>query len=267
MPKKISFFMVAVLLCVSLTGCTKMISLTDDEAEEIAIYTSSLIAKYNKKQTNGLTYISEIKREEIEAEAASSYQTEEAEPEDTVDEEVVESEITDDTEATEDEEVVEGTASEIGGTDGTTHATATTEELSGETIGLTDLVDTSGISVSYQGATAANNYGSDGVFDISPTRGYQYLVMTFQLKNTSSSAVSVDMERLGLVFRATVNGVTARADQTILLEDFQTFSGKLDAGASQNVVLLFQYPADGLSDLSNLSLRVVRDGTTYTVVL
>jgi hypothetical protein len=35
-----------------------MISLTDEEEEEIAIYTSSLISKYNRNQTNGLTYIS-----------------------------------------------------------------------------------------------------------------------------------------------------------------------------------------------------------------
>ena len=71
MPKKISILMAAILLCVSLTGCTSMISLTDEEEEEIAIYTSSLISKYNRNQTNGLTYISEQRRLEIEELEAS----------------------------------------------------------------------------------------------------------------------------------------------------------------------------------------------------
>ena len=265
MPKKIMILM-AVLLCFSLTGCTTMIPLTEDEEEEIAIYTSSLISKYNRNQTNGITYISEQRQLEI-AETEASYHPALDEE---VDEEPEDTDVIPEDDAMIDEtnldlDDLEGTAGVEAGTGKTAHTT-TGDEVAGESISLTDLVGTSGISVSYQGATTAKNYGSD-VFDISPTRGYQYLVMTFQLKNTSSQAVSVNMEDLGLVFRATVGGVTAKADQTILIEDFKTYTGTIGAGESQNVVLLFQYPSSGLSDLSNLSLKVDRGGKTYAVVL
>lgn len=260
MPKKISILMAAILLCVSLTGCTSMIDLTDEEKEEIAIYTSSLISKYNRNQTNGITYISEQTRQEIAEQEAFYHPEEITEPE--------AEDVSDSGESSEPSEGdVDVTADGNVSTGATATATQTAEAVTGETITLTELVGKSGLSVSYQGATAATNYGSDGVFDLSPTRGYQYLVMTFQLKNTSSSAMSVDLDDLDLVFRATVGGVTARADQTILLEDFQTYAGSIAAGGTQNVVLLFQYPSDGLSDLSNLSLRVDRGGATYTVVL
>ncbi|MCR5641221.1 MAG: DUF4352 domain-containing protein [Lachnospiraceae bacterium] len=260
MPKKmISILMAALLLCVSLTGCTKMVSLTDEEEEEIAIYTSSLISKYNRTQTNGLTYISEQRRLEIE-EAEASYHPTETDTEEQVPEDGSVDASTDPT----------VTGIPDGSTGSLTGATGPTESMGGEDatgITLTDLVGIDGLSVSYQGATAAANYGADGVFDISPTKGYQYLVMNFQLKNTSSSPVGVDFESSDFVFRATVDGVTARADQTILLEDFQTFTGTIGAGETQKVVLLFQYPKDGLTDLSNLSLRVEQGGNTYTVVL
>lgn len=263
MPKKISILMAAILLCVSLTGCTSMIPLTDEEEEEIAIYTSSLISKYNRNQTNGLTYISDQRRSEIEELEAIYHPDEEEaiEPDDSFTETdalTEESEGTEEVDATTDDELR---------TDGSVNPTNTVEEVTGETITLTDLVGKSGISVSYQGAAAATHYGSDGVFDLSPTKGYQFLVMNFQLKNTSSSAVSVDLSGLGFVFRATVDGVTARADQTILLDDLQTFEGSIPAGGTEKLVLLFQYPSSGLNDLSNLSLGVDKGGNTYTVVL
>ena len=265
MPKKISILMAAILLCVSLTGCTSMISLTDEEEEEIAIYTSSLISKYNRNQTNGLTYISEQRRLEIEELEASYHPEEGIEEEDLTEDENLENSL-DNPEDSLDENV-DATVDDELRTDGSVNPTNTVEEVTGETITLTELVGKTGISVSYQGAAAATHYGSDGLSDWTPKKGYQLLVMNFQLKNTSSSAVSVDLSGLGFVFRATVDGVTARADQTILLDDFQAFEGSIPAGGTQNLVLVFQYPNSGLSDLSNLSLRVDQGGNTYTVVL
>ena len=263
--KKISILMAAILLCVSLTGCTSMISLTEDEEEEIAIYTSTLISKYNRNQTNGITYISEQKQIEIE-ETEASYHPEDSE-EPTEEPEVESGDTAVDEDLNLDLDALDATVSDDADAGSTTQKTNTEDEVSGESITLAELVNKSGLSVSYQGATAATHYTYSEVLDISPTKGYQFLVMTFQLKNTTSSAVSLNMGDMNLKFRATVGGVTAKADQTFLPDEFATFEGSIPAGGSQNVVLLFQYPSNGLSDLSNLSLRVVQGGNTYTVVL
>ena len=73
--------------------------------------------------------------------------------------------------------------------------------------------------------------------------------------------------KLGLAFKATVDGVTAKSDQTILINDLKSFVGTVPAGESVDLVLLFQYPTGRITDLSDLDLTAEYGGNTYQVSL
>ena len=107
----------------------------------------------------------------------------------------------------------------------------------------------------------------DEYFDLSPTRGYEFLVLKFSVVNTTSSDMTVDLDSLGLTYKATVDGVTARSDKTILINDLQTYVGTLSGKEEKNLVLLFQYPKGRLSDTAGLSLSTEYGGNQYRIIL
>ena len=131
---------------------------------------------------------------------------------------------------------------------------------------ISDIVSVEGGSLSYDGAKVTNHYGTD-YYDLSPTRGYEFLELSFTLKNTTDSELSVDTGKLGLVFRATVDGVTAKSDQTILINDLKSYVGEIPAGESVDLVLLFQYPSGRIESLDDLSVEAEYGGNTYQVIL
>lgn len=59
-------------------------------------------------------------------------------------------------------------------------------------------------------------------------------------------------------FRVTLNdSVEAVAQVTILLNDFGTYQGTIEAGSGTDTVLLFEMPESTPEDLSKISLEVV----------
>ena len=286
--RKLAIIAVCALIITSFCGCTEMIALTDGEEEEIAIYISSLIGKYNRNQQKGLSYVSKQRQQElldeqlIEAgimEEPTAEETSAEEVSEAIDPEtgfIIEPDTgflidpatfakydPDTKEPLLDEngeqvyaEMPEQTESEDGGV----------SSAGGGETNMGEIIPIDGASFSYNGAKMTTHYGTE-YYDLSPTRGYEFLEMTFTLDNTTDSDLDVDTTSYGLVFRAKVNGVTAKSDQTILINDLKSYIGTVPAGESVDLVLLFQYPSGQVENLDDLTLEAEYGGSTYQVSL
>ena len=88
---------------------------------------------------------------------------------------------------------------------------------------------------------------------VEPDAGNKYLVLHFHLENAGTEAVACDMLSRKVSFRVTLNdSVEAVAQVTILLNDFGTYQGTIEAGSGTDT-------ESTPEDLSKISLEVVEN--------
>ena len=140
-------------------------------------------------------------------------------------------------------------------------ATGTPEnEASDNSVSLNDAVAIPGIDAQYTGAEFATVYQQNSSYMVEPDAGNKYLVLHFHLENAGTEAVACDMLSRKVSFRVTLNdSVEAVAQVTILLNDFGTYQGTIEAGSGTDTVLLFEVPESTPEDLSKISLEVVEN--------
>lgn len=223
--KTTAYVLLAALL---LGGCGEQpIELTEQEEQTIVDYAAHVVSKYNIKQQDGIVRLS--KSEET---------TETA-----------------DTEAVEQPDSTEQMPSEGGDATGTPENAASDNSVS-----LNDAVAIPGIDTQYTGAEFATVYQQNSSYMVEPDAGNKYLVLHFHLENAGTEAVACDMLSRKVSFRVTLNdSVEAVAQVTILLNDFGTYQGTIEAGSGTDTVLLFEVPESTPEDLSKISLEVVEN--------
>lgn len=227
----------AILICatVMLTGCADaMPDLTEEENAIIAEYAAGILLKYDKNYTEALPIMEE-----------------------TVEEVVVEENVTEEPE-TVSENIVEQ------------ESVALTEDTT-ETI-VTDIglfLGLQGINIKYTGCELAASYteGENIAFSLDATPGNQLLIAKFDMTNTDSVDQNVDILNQGAKFRLILNGGERKtALYTMLLNDLSIYKGTVLAGATQQVVLICEIPADAAAP-ETLSLYINNGTETATIVL
>nr|MBP7386350.1 DUF4352 domain-containing protein [Lachnospiraceae bacterium] len=140
-------------------------------------------------------------------------------------------------------------------------ATGTPENAASDnSVSLNDAVAIPGIDTQYTGAEFATVYQQNSSYMVEPDAGNKYLVLHFHLENAGTEAVACDMLSRKVSFRVTLNdSVEAVAQVTILLNDFGTYQGTIEAGSGTDTVLLFEVPESTPEDLSKISLEVVEN--------
>lgn len=244
--KKIIFCMLAATLCLCFSGCAKVYELSEEDEDMIAVYCAKTVSKFNTVKQQG--YINLIGQDLKEQYAL---QQEGDMPE----EELPEDEIIDETgedASLEDPDSVEDVADE-------------SAQASGS-MSLSDALSIEGLTFDYKSAAAMEYYSIGGYANITPTTGKRFLAVTYNVVNTTDSDVAVDIPGTGVKFKASVGGVSNTADGTIVPTDLSVYKGAIPAGHTQEMVLLFQFEPDALSDLSDLKLQVV-NGTTATNII
>lgn len=235
MKKGISVLLIA-FLSLSLTGCSivpSLYSMTDEEEDQIVAYASKVVSKYNNLQGDGITRV-----------YSTDYEQEETE-----------SESVEDTEETIDEE-----------TDSTSESSVTEDKK--EYVTMDVALAQPGISFSYQGINISSSYVEGDYLSLTPDKGYDYLIMQFQLTNTNAEDTMVDILSKHPSFTVTVDGATvAKNEQTILLMDLATFQSTIAAGSTHNAVLLFQVPSGSASAESQVELQVKVGDADYDISL
>ena len=224
-------------MTVLLSGCDAPYELTETEEGIITNYAAHVVTKFNTDQDQGLTYVDQSTLEDTE------------EPEDVA--------VPEDIESSTEMQMVPGAG---GQSDEGNVADA------GAT-GLTDLFGTDAVSVDYAGAELTPSYVEDTYYAVDADAGKTYLVLKFNLTNNGTENADVDLLAGAPSFRIKLaDGTSAKAELTMLLEDFSTYQGTISAGETKQTVLLFQVP-DTMTEVSDFTLEATMNGTSYQIVL
>lgn len=231
------------LLCLSLllSGCAKTVTLTTEEEDAIAAFSANVISKFNRYMGKGQKAV--VLTDEDEKEKTTE-ETPKDSPEDTAD----------NASDTQNQATSDG-----GNGDNMENA---------DTKSLTDVIAIDGVSFSYAGAKVNADLSVSDVFAISPDRGKKFLVATFNVKNDSGAAKEVDLRSQKLRFTAGIAGGNYASDGTanaLIPSELTAFNDTIDAGATKELMVIFQVPQDAPDDLSGLKLGVRKDKTIYQI--
>ncbi len=265
----ISGIMVGALV-LTLSGCgpfPEMTELSEEDQEQIALYCSRAVSKFNIRQDRGLVAL-------VGDSASSSTATQTTEPEVAPSEDTQEDSGESEQTAADDqgEDTSEDTGSEGDSSDDTSgdDASATDGEDAAETetksmVTLSQAIGVDGVTFLYKGAKVSSDYRSGDVYDLTPDEGNELVVVRVKAKNTTDRDMVVDLMSLGLRFEADYNGVTSTSQATLLLNDLTTFDGTIRANRSKNLVILFQYPEGTVKRVKDISLSLPRGSETYYI--
>lgn len=253
MKKKSKAGILLLVLSLAASGCgQKPITMTQEEEAMIVAYAAHVVSKYNTRQPDGLSHVSEAvyeKKTAGDTEQPEETDTEAVQPEENGDGADVQNENPEETEqqkedAPQQEENTSGQA-----------------KLS-EALGLT------GIAAEYTGAELKASYVEPDYFALDASAGNTFLIVHITLTNETDQEIACDVLSQKLGIKALVNdSVQALARTTILLNDLGTYQDTMKAGASVETVLFFEVPADKVSSVESLKLTIEKDGASKEVVL
>ncbi len=231
----------ALSMAIFLTGCgaTPMIELTGEEEDVVALYAAKVVAKHNVRLAQGLVRYKGS------------------------DEDLEEASVTSDEEAL--KNPLEDGETETTGTEG--------EEAGGETdagtntASLNDIFPIEGIDFSFERASFESDYIFNNYYHLTPDAGKCYLIMYFNVANTTDASIDVDLYSHDPHFTATVDGSGYESEMTILPNDLATYLATVGGGKNESAVLLFEVPEGGTMDAGAVSLQVKVGDTVYDVSL
>lgn len=218
-------------------GCGEApVTLTEQEEAVIVNYSAHVVAKYNRRQPDGLCYVSPEKLQEEEQETETETETEQA------------------------ADNTQGGSSKTSGGDHSSDAAAETKSMA-EALGL------SGVSVTYNGSEYKDSYVQPGTYALDAEAGKKFLVLNFTITNTGDADAAIDVLDKQPTIRLQMDDSTkVTAKTTILLNDLSTYQDTIPAGGSSDVVLLFEVPEDN-GETGQLQLEVQADGSDAVVNL
>ena len=236
-----------------LAGCGMFASLdlTEEESGLIAEYAAGLLKKYDRNGTR-LLNPDAIREEEVPEEIPEEVPEEEpAAPEESTPEETMPSEEEPEPD-TEDEPEAEAVS----------YATATISEC----LGL------SGIDIEYQDYELCDRYpeqpDNSWLISMAAPPGQKLVVVRFSLTNDTDDTMSCDILNAGKLYRLLVNGgKRVNETVTVLMDSFSQFNETLDAGETQEAVLIFELDEEEASSLSSLDLVIKDDAGSDTFKL
>lgn len=244
---KKQIFLASLMLCTFLlSGCGEKIKeLTSEEEKIIAMYAAKVVAKHNVRLGQGIVRY----RGKEESEEESDTQTEDEKSEEGSDE------------ALEADGTVQQQAAEAVSED----VSSAGEEL--QQVSLSEALGIEGISFVYEGAAVPETLRLSSYYSLpDPPAGKQYVIASFNAQNNTTSAIPVSIAGIRPQFTASVGGETARAGM-VLDQDLMTYEGTIEAGASERLILLFEFSEQAASDLSDFSLTIDINGTKSLLTL
>ncbi len=235
--RKTSILCILLALALSLTGCgTALYEMTDEEEQAIVLYAAKFVSQYNRAQDRGYCFVSSWEDALVE-------EAEEEQPE-------------------LDEAVEEGELSAEG--DGVSQ-----EAEANNSVTMTEALSVEDLSCTYAGYEFTDSYITSDVAIADADTGYTYLVVRFELTNSSSEDRVVNLLTAGNIYTLVVNGSTELDNySTLSMEDLSTYyNSNFEAGSTDSVVLLFVAPTSLDGSVTSLSLNITRGERSYQVTL
>lgn len=239
MSKRVLVILLLCLCSISMTGCGKVMDLTEEESALIAEYAADLLLKYD------MNFVDRM--EDGDREAAKLAEKEASEESDLV------------------QPVTEKTTTRVKKKENKENQTekVTNHEAAGDG-DLAGLLGLSGVSITVKDYLVADRYPEQSMAVVEAAAGRKLLVLRFLIKNTGKDTVSVSLMNQDVRYSLSFADGAASAMFTILPEDLGTLDTTLESGASEEAVLVFQVSED--ADVSgNLSLRVKYNNESNTI--
>lgn len=248
MKKRVMGFSLCMLMVTMLVGCgpiPELPEMTEQQEKLVTEYAAGLLIKYDNAYDGGLLTEEALAK----AEAKEIEQREKAERQKQLAEEYVaksekakqEKEEKKSKDKKDKEEAKEEPKGPV----------AIASDSVAEFMGLEEF------KLEYTGYETVKSYPSDGggVFSVDAGNGKDLVVANFNLSNISGKAVEIDMFRSSTKFNLQLaDGSIQQSCPTLLLDDFSVYKDNVDAGASSEVVLLFEVNEG--SSLSGASIIV-----------
>lgn len=144
-----------------------------------------------------------------------------------------------------------------------TETTQVVDASTGQTVvaSLEEILDLEQVSIDYQGYEIVDSYPEDQgslVFAMDATDGQRLFVLHFALSNLSDTEQSINLAQSGCRYRCSINGESYQsALSTLLLNDMSLYKEVLEAGQTEDVVLVWEVPGD--QEVYQLNLMVKKD--------
>ena len=222
-----------------LTGCGEEVTtLTESEEAVVVNYSAGTLAKFNKRQQDGMTVVAPREEEVSEEETEEPVVPEE--------EDSKEQEKPDEQESTTEADKPEKT----------------------EEVDLTQAIGVPGVEVKYNGYEVRDVYEESDYFSMAATEGKTYLVMKYTLTNTGSEEAVCDILAKKPIFTVSLNGNTAHKNEvTLLPNDLSTYAGSLAPGAAAEAVLIFEVPLDETADITTVQMGSQINGVSRNIAM
>ena len=144
-----------------------------------------------------------------------------------------------------------------------TETTQVVDASTGQTVvaSLEEILDLEQVSIDYQGYEIVDSYPEDQgslVFAMDATDGQRLFVLHFVLSNLYDTEQSINLAQSGCRYRCSINGESYQsALSTLLLNDMSLYKEVLEAGQTEDVVLVWEVPGD--QEVYQLNLMVKKD--------
>lgn len=234
-----------VLLCMAaLTGCGKNdISLTNEENDLVAEYIAGTLLKYSYENEWKYQKLNTAQKKGTTATTGTGSSTQTPTQSQT------------------------GNSQKPSASTSTTAASTTASGMSGTT--STDLLGSlptalglNGVTVKYKDYVTGSSYPSDAYVSVPAQSGYKVVAVELTLTNTSGQAVTLNSSG-NVTFKLEVGGTGVSNYASILKNDITTLKNiSLAAGASKDVVVLFQVKESDAGSVAGASMSATSSGTS-----
>lgn len=222
---------IIILLVLSLSGCVKETKISEKQSDAVAEYAAGLILKYDRDYDQELSSQDELSNNGSNSTAI--------------------------------------TAPAQNSTQGTTVTGTAGNNTDIKTYNLTDVIGKKDFSIDYKNYKLVKCYPEDSdhaYFTLEPRDGYQLMVVSFKVKNTSKSDNKLSLSEDDINYSLSVNGKKGYEPLLTLLEnDLKYIDMTIGGGKTKNAILIFEVSKN--DKLSNVSLEVSQGDKSTTVVM
>lgn len=249
--RKNSILATGLILAAAVTGCGNSIpDMTGEQQELVVEYAADVLVKHSKNYDGKLVELSVVREAEAK-EAAMKQAVKEAAREEEARKE-----------AEKENEETESTSSDVEVIDNTGEAAQQNPST------IEEFLKLDSVKFTYTGHETDSLYPEQGeelFFVMNATEENKLLVLKFQAENLSDGENSLDIAQSGTRFKIVVNGTEKNALTTMLLNDLAYYQKTLNAGESQEVVLICEIPES--EEVSSLGLVMKNEETSTEISL
>ena len=236
-----------VLLCMAaLTGCGKNdISLTNEENDLVAEYIAGTLLKYSYDNEWKYQKLNTAQKTGVTTTAGTNSSTQ----------------TSSQSQAGNSQKPTASSSSAMSTT--TVSASGAAGTTSTDLMGsLPSALGLSGVTVKYKDYVTGSSYPSDAYVSVPAQSGYKVVAVELTLTNTSGQAVTLNSSG-NVTFKLEVGGTGVVNYASILKNDITALKNvSLAAGASKDVVILFQVKESDASSVAGSSMTATSSGTS-----